>query len=269
LVTTGKAKAKIRSSLKEERRKQGEYGKEALERKFKHLKVNNYEEAFDLLVKYFQYSSHVDLFFDIATEELTIAEIFKIFTVEGGKLVVIPEVKVEEDGDGPQDSIAKRIRLKKITGKTILLINGEPSDRYEFTFATCCNPVQGDDIFAYLTANAGLKIHRTSCPNADNIMVNYGYRVMKAEWVSTSDAFFVADLVITGIDDGPGIIQRLTFEISNLMGLNIRSFNMSGEGGYFEGRVSLLVKNTEQLQRVIHHLENLESISTVRRITNN
>lgn len=269
LVTTGKAKAKIRSSLKEERRKQGEYGKEALERKFKHLKVNNYEEAFDLLVKYFQYPSHVDLFFAIATEELTIAEIFKIFTVELGKLVVIPEEKIEGGVEESKDSIAKRIRQKKITGKTILLINGEPSDRYEFTFANCCNPVQGDDIFAYLTANSGLKIHRTSCPNADNIMVNYGYRVMKAEWVSTSDAFFVADLVITGIDDGPGIIQRLTFEISNLLGLNIRSFNISGEGGYFEGRVSLLVKNTEQLQRVIHHLENLESISTVRRITNN
>ena len=62
-----------------------------------------------------------------------------------------------------------------------MLINGEPAERFNYTFASCCNPVQGDDIFAYLTANAGLKIHRANCPNATNLMANYGYRVMKAE----------------------------------------------------------------------------------------
>ena len=86
-----------------------------------------------------------------------------------------------------------------------------------YTFASCCNPVQGDRIFAYLTANAGLKIHRSNCPNATNLMVNYGYRVMKAEWVTTTDTTFVADLKITGIDDGPGVIERLTNKISSLL----------------------------------------------------
>lgn len=84
------------------------------------------------------------------------------------------------------------------------MINGEPGDAYDFTFANCCNPVQGDEVFAYLTSNAGLKIHRTNCPNAANLMSNYGYRVMKAEWASTTNITFVADLLITGVDAGRG-----------------------------------------------------------------
>jgi guanosine-3',5'-bis(diphosphate) 3'-pyrophosphohydrolase len=160
----------------------------------------------------------------------------------------------------------RRNKRSKFTGKPRLLINGEPAERYDHAFASCCNPVQGDDIFAYLSANAGLKIHRTNCPNATNLMVNYGYRVMKAEWVSTTDAYFVADLKITGIDDGPGVIERVTHEISTLLGLNIRSFSMEGDGGYFEGKISLLVKNTDQLNVAIRSLQNLENISVVSRI---
>jgi len=264
LVTTGKAKSKIRSAMKEERRKQGALGKEALERKIRHLKINSIDDTADVLVKHYHFLSHVDLYYALAMETLTIAEIFKTFAVENGKIAL-----KEIEPIGPEGDIAvKPVKQKKVTGATKLVINGEPADKYDYSLASCCNPVQGDDIFAYLTANAGLKIHRTSCPNADNIMVNYGYRVMKADWVGTTDAFFVADLVITGIDDGPGIIQRLTHEISNLLGLNIRSFNISGDGGYYEGKVSLLVKNTEQLKRVIYHLENLPSVSTVRRLEN-
>ena len=126
--------------------------------------------------------------------------------------------------------------------------------------------MQGDDIFAYLTANAGLKIHRANCPNATNLMANYGYRVMKAEWISTTDTTFVADLRITGIDDGPGVIERLTNKISTMLGLNIRSFNIAGNEGYFEGKVSLLVRNTDQLNLAIRALKNLDSVSTVTRV---
>jgi GTP pyrophosphokinase len=264
MVTTGKAKAKIRSAMKEERRKHGALGKEALERKLRHLKINSIDDTADVLVKHYQFLSHVDLYYALAMESLTISEIFKTFVVENGKIVL-------KEHDLPileEELVTKPSKQKRVDSTTKLVINGEPADKYDFSLASCCNPVQGDDIFAYLTANAGLKIHRTSCPNADNIMVNYGYRVMKADWVGTTDAFFVAELVITGIDDGPGIIQRLTHEISNLLGLNIRSFNISGDGGYYEGKVSLLVKNTEQLKRVIYHLENLPSVSSVRRLDN-
>ncbi|MEQ8705601.1 MAG: RelA/SpoT family protein [Phaeodactylibacter sp.] len=267
MITTGKARSKIRSAMKEERRQQGEVGREALERKLKPLKVD-FEEAVEQLVKFYDTTSHVDLYFAIATGELHLNDILKTHQVEvyndGSRhLAEVPEKPVQVER-APEDLPKKR--RQKITDKPRLLINGEPAERFEYSFASCCNPVQGDAIFAYLTANAGLKIHRSNCPNATNLIAHYGYRVMKADWVSTTNSTFVVNLKITGIDDGPGVIERLTHSISTNLGLNIRSFSIEGDEGYFTGQVSLLVKNTDQLYMAIQGLKNLENISTVTRV---
>lgn len=264
MVVTGKARSKIRSAMKEERRKKGEIGREALERKFKNAKVHDFEEAVETLIKFYGFTSHADLYYAIAREKLTIPEIFKSFRVDHGKLVEIDLEKIKEELDVSEKKV--RRNRKKFTGKPRLLINGEPAERFNYTFASCCNPVQGDQIFAYLTANAGLKIHRANCPNSANLMVNYGYRVMKAEWIATTDTTFVADLKITGIDDGPGVIERLSHKISSMLGLNIRSFNISGDEGYYEGKISLLVQNTDELNLAIRSLQNLSNVSTVTRV---
>ncbi len=264
MVVTGKARAKIRSAMKEERRRRGEIGREELERKLTNRKVD-FEEAVETLVKHYHFTSHADLYYEIATEKLTINEILRHFRIEKGALV---EREDEELAKAVTDEVVKprKSSRKKVIGKPRLLINGEPAERYNYSFANCCSPVQGDRIFAYLTANAGLKIHRANCPNAKNLLVSYGYRIMKAEWVSTTETTFVADLKITGIDAGPGIIERVTHEISSMLNLNIRSFSMAGEEGYFEGKISLLVKNTDQLNVAIRTLRNLENVSTVVRL---
>lgn len=267
MVTTGKARSKIRSAMKEERRRRGEVGREALERKLKPLKVD-FEESVEQLVKFYDTTSHVDLYYAIATDSLNVNDILKTHQVEvyndGSRhLVERPDEPVETERS-PEDPPKRR--RQKITDKPRLLINGEPAERFDYSFASCCNPVQGDAIFAYLTANAGLKIHRSNCPNATNLIAHYGYRVMKADWVSTTNSTFVVNLKITGIDDGPGVIERLTHSISTNLGLNIRSFSIEGNEGYFTGQVSLLVKNTDQLYMAIHGLKNLENISTVTRI---
>lgn len=259
MVVTGKARAKIRSATKEERRIRGEFGKEAIQRKVKNLKVD-YEESIEFLLKHFGYSSRVDFFYDIAVDKLSIPEIFREVRAESGHLVV-------SEPEPIPDIPRQKPRVPKKTGeKPRLMINGEPAERFDYSFASCCNPVQGDQIFAYLTANAGLKIHRSNCPNAANLMANYGYRVMKADWVSTTNSTFVADLKITGIDDGPGIIEKLSHQISSALNLNIRSFSIEGYEGYFEGRISLLVANTDQLNLAIRSLQNLDHVSTVSRV---
>jgi len=265
MVITGKARSKIRSAMKEEQRKKGELGKEALGRKFKHLKVE-FEDSVERLVKFLRLPSRVDLYYRIATGDLSIPDLFKKFTVIGNKLVEADVVKEPEANPKPTRPSTPRKGSRKVNGTPRLMINGEPGDRFHYTFASCCNPVQGDHIFAFLTATAGLKIHRSTCPNAANLMSNYGYRVMKAEWASTTNTTFVADLKITGIDDGPGVIERLTHEISNKLSLNIRSFSISGYEGFFKGKISLLVANTDQLNIAIRALKNLDSISTVSRV---
>jgi len=263
MVVTGKARSKIRSSMKEERRRQGELGMEALERKLKNLKVD-WNEGVEALLSYYKFNSRPDLFFEIAIGNIDLTQIKNNFQVEGNKLIPkVIEVPKEVEPKPLSDRAAKK-RAKKYQGQPQLLIDGSP-DQYEYKLATCCNPVLGDDVFAYLGANSGLKIHRTSCPNATNLIAKYGYRIMKAEWRSGSTTSFVADLQITGVDSGPGVIEKLTRNISTL-GLNIRSFYIDGDEGYFEGKISLLVLNKDQLYVVIKKLKNLDGISDVSRI---
>ncbi len=260
MVVTSKAKNKIRSAMKEERKQIGELGKEALERKLKNAKVES-EEALELLLKHYGYKSRIDLYYDIATEVRTIQSIFKDCIAEDGKL----KLRIEKIQKVPQPNTKVEIPERK-PSKLGLFINGEPAEQFEHQLATCCNPVQGDDIFAYITTHAGLKIHRTTCPNAENLMANYGHRVTKADWMTTSNSTFVADLKITGIDAGTGVIERLTNQISSKLKLNIRSLNISGHQGYFEADLSLLVANTDQLYLAINALQNLENVSTVIRV---
>jgi guanosine-3',5'-bis(diphosphate) 3'-pyrophosphohydrolase len=262
MVITGKARSKIRSAMKEERRKQGELGKEALERKLRNMKVHDFEAAVELLVKHFGLSSHVDLYYTIAMEEITLSDDMKAFLVENGKLVL----REKPSAPNPEPEGPKPAPAKAILAKPGILVGGEPVEQYKFSLATCCNPVQGDDIFGFITATQGLKIHRTNCPNAANMMANYDYKVMKAEWTYATSSQFVVTLKVTGIDEGPGIIQRLTNVISSNLEVNIRSFNIEGLEGYYEGRISLLVQNTNQLNQVIRNLQKLDIVSTVSRI---
>ena len=266
MVVTGKAKAKIRSSMKEERREKGELGKEALQRKLKKMKAD-FEENIDMLVKHFGLKSRPDLYYAIAQDELDLAEL-KAFHSEGRKLVLGDvEEKGEQRSDIEEPPPTKQRSKKKASRRGArILVNGESADKFEYSFAGCCNPVQGDDIFAYLTSNAGLKIHRTNCPNATHLMANYGYRIMKAEWVSGEASNFVVEIDITGVDDGPGVIERVTSAISSDLGINIRSFNIEGHEGYFEGKVKVVVMNTNQVNQVIKALERVKGISRVNRV---
>lgn len=259
MVMTGKARSKVRSSMKEERRKKGEFGMEALERKLRNLKLD-FEENIDFLVKYFDFKSRPDLYYAVAMGEIDLPKLNQI-PVSGHKFVEpskeAPEVRLEDQDEQQEVSANRRSDQAK------LLINGESAETYSYSFANCCNPVQGDDIIAYLTTNSGLKIHRTNCSNVPHLLANYGYRVLKAEWANTGAGHFVVDLLITGVDDGPGVIERLSHHISTKMGLNIRSFAIEGNEGYFEGRISVVVANKDQLNLAIKSIERIPGISSV------
>ena len=260
IVVTGKARSKIRSAMKEERRKQGELGKEAVMRKFNNLKVN-FDQGVETLVKHYDFKSHVDLYFALAKEKANLNDMLKPFEVKEQKLVEVAQTKPKIEEKKPEAP------KSKISSKTKILVNGEPAELYHYKLANCCNPVQGDSIFAFLTSSDGLKIHRTSCSNATNLLARYGYRVMKADWVVSGDSTFVAELKIIGVDEGVGVISQIMNTISSDMGLNIRSCNIQGgDEGYFEGDISLQVANTDQLNMVIKSLLKLESVSNVERV---
>jgi len=257
LVVTSRAKSKIKSAIREDMRDLGSIGKESLVRKLRQLKID-FETNVDAIAKHFGFRNRPDLYFAIYNDRIHLSDL-KSFAIENGMLVLDTPAIKERIQSSPRKS-------RKKIAKPLITINGEPGDQYNYALATCCQPVQGDDIFAFVGSNSGIKIHRSKCPNAEHLMSNYGYRSLKAEWSNEATSDFIVDLIISGIDDGPGVIERVTSEISSNLGLNIRSFSIAGNEGYFEGKMSLVVSNTNQMNVAIGALNNLDGVSSVTRI---
>ncbi|MBS1503413.1 MAG: bifunctional (p)ppGpp synthetase/guanosine-3',5'-bis(diphosphate) 3'-pyrophosphohydrolase, partial [Bacteroidetes bacterium] len=201
IVVTAKAKAKIKSALKEEKRKIADEGKEILERKMKSLKITYNSDNIHKLSYYFKLASTQDLFFNVAKGLIDMKDLKEYQATE--KVV---ESKPQDKIDNEQvQSLLRNIKTKD---SDILLI-GEDMQKIDYKLATCCNPIPGDDVFGFITVSDGIKIHRTNCPNAAKLMANYGYRIVKARWTNQQELAFLTGLRITGIDD-VGLINKLT-----------------------------------------------------------
>lgn len=262
-VVTARAKNRIRQALKEEKRHQADFGREILERKLNGFKVPVEENA-DMLARWFGFPNRMEFLSAIYLQQVDLSEL-KRFRADGQYLVEIEEKTAKQEPVfAPSDIPLNNYRAKN-GNKPAVIINGEPGSYYQYAFATCCNPVLGDPIFAFILMQGGIKIHRTTCPNADHLLANYAHRVLKAEWGVTAKSDFVAEIIVTGIDSGPGVIQALTDRIAAL-GINIRSFSISGDAGYFEGRIGLVVANTDQLQRAMMALKSFEGVNSVSRV---
>jgi GTP diphosphokinase / guanosine-3',5'-bis(diphosphate) 3'-diphosphatase len=260
IVVTSKARTRIRQLLKEEKKRQSLIGRETIERKLDHLKVD-FETNIEMLARYFGYANRLDFFYAVTFEQVNLQELKK-FKIDGNRLIE-PEPLPTTEKEQTQEVNPRASRKKE--NKPRLIINGQTGEIYEYSLATCCNPLQGDSVFAYLTSGSGMKIHRTACSNATNLMANYGYRILKAEWVDSPSANFVTELKIIGIDTGVGVIERLSHNISNL-NLNMRSFHIDGKEGYFEAKIALVVVNTDQLNMAIRALKTLEGVQNVFRV---
>ena len=255
-VVTAKAKSKIKSALKEEKRKIAEDGKEILERKLKSLKITYNSENIHKISYFFKLSSTQDLFFNVAKGLIDMKDLKEYQQSE----------KVIENK--PQDKIDSEqlqglLRNIKAKDSDILLI-GEDMQKIDYKLANCCNPIPGDDVFGFITVSDGIKIHRTNCPNAAKLMANYGYRVVKARWTNQQELAFLTGLRITGIDD-VGLINRLTTVISNDFKVNMRSITVDSDNGIFEGSIMVYVNDTEHLDNLIKKLKTVNGVTAVTR----
>lgn len=259
LVVTGKARSRIRVALKEEQKKLADVGKEILERKFKNNKID-VEDNLETLVKVLGFKSRIDLFQAIGEEKIDVTESLRRFDLDRGKLTERKE-EILENKETQQKSL-----FPEYSGTEGILINGEPGRQFHYSLAHCCNPLHGDEIFAFVSSTGGIRVHRSNCPNAEHIMVNHGYRILKAEWSDMVSETFNAILNVQGIDDGPGVIERLTHHISTKLGVNITSFSIQGHQGTFEGKIGLNVNNKAHLNLIIKALAQLPGITAVERI---
>ena len=255
-VVSPKAKAKIKELLKEDKKHIAEDGKETLLRKLKHLKIEPTSQMYEQLLSYFNVNSKLDLHFKFGKGLITPNDLkrFSEFkpTSPAKPKIALPETK------GVEQEIKTKGRYDDI------LLIGEDMDVVEYKLAKCCTPIPGDEVFGFVTVSEGIKIHRTNCPNATELLANHGNRVIKAKWTSQHEVAFLTGLKIVGTDR-VGLINDVSKIISEELKVNMSSLSFNSEHGIFNGEIMLYVNDTRHLDLLIGKLEKVEGVVKVAR----
>jgi len=256
-VVTTKAKSKIKSALKEEKKKIASLGKEMIQRKLKNMGADFNSHNVSEFETYFGYKSATSLYEDVARGKVSLKKV-KGFEIENGKVKFSKKKKVSE-----QKSPSKSKKSGEGIPKDTLIIGNDEKD-VPYKLAPCCNPIPGDDVFGFVTINDGIKIHRTNCPNAVQLRSNYAYRVIRATWQSQKEKEFLVHIYFKGIDD-IGLVNNITRAISNDLNVNMKAISFESMDGVFDGRCSVYVYDTEHLENLMKKLRRVEGVLTVER----
>ncbi|MFY0642826.1 MAG: bifunctional (p)ppGpp synthetase/guanosine-3',5'-bis(diphosphate) 3'-pyrophosphohydrolase [Bacteroidia bacterium] len=253
-VVTTKARTKIKQSLKDEKRSVASLGKESLERKFRSAGLDYSQEHLNKLVAYFDVPDELELTYLIGIDKID-RERIKL------KEILKDEAPTTRSSSSSQGYDPSK---KRSTDEIIL---GDDSVELEYSFAKCCSAIPGDKVVGFITVGGEIKVHRTNCKNAVNLMSKYGYRIIKARWANESNAqeSFVAGVQITGVDS-LGLVGKVTDIISKQLKVNMKSISFESLDGTFLGRLLIEVSDTDHLDQLMSEIKGIDEHMNVKRV---
>ncbi|UOE36879.1 MULTISPECIES: bifunctional (p)ppGpp synthetase/guanosine-3',5'-bis(diphosphate) 3'-pyrophosphohydrolase [Chryseobacterium] len=256
-VVTSKAKSKIKSFLNSQKNTFVEEGKEILQRKLRHAKINFNDEEINKLQKFFNLKSSQELFLKFQTNELDASSLRKYIESKNVFNNLLSRFK-RTSNKNPNFEDPKEQNLN-------MIVFGKDEEKLNYTYAKCCTVIPGDKIFGFITISEGIKVHNDNCPNAINLRAQYDYRVIPAKWVNEESFKNRIKIEIEGLDR-MGMINDITTVISGAMGMDMKSMSIESNDGIFTGTINLEVKHKGQLEETFKKLKAIDGISRIRRL---
>lgn len=258
-ATTARARAKIKSLLREEKKTMSDDGKEMLRRKLKSQKINLNEDTINKMVVFFKLKTSLDLFYRVGIGSIDNQMIRDFASSYNNAFISFFKNKIR------RTPVPEDINKDEITSKYDMLVFGKEEEKLDYKLSPCCNPIPGDEVFGFVSINEGIKVHKKNCPNAIALQSNYAYRIISAKWIDSSQEEFRAEIELAGIDN-LGLVSEITEIISDNMHVNMRNLNFSTDGGTFTGKITVVVKNNGILKKLIANLKQINGIDKVTRI---
>lgn len=262
IVVTSKARTKIRQTLKERENRAAELGREMLQRRFKNRKIDLDEATLSRLIKKMGYRTITDFFSDIADERLDVNIVSERYlNFETPQHDAHPRVSAEEFSLLPNTDSSEKSREG---GSDDVLVIGNDIKGMNYRFAKCCNPIYGDDVFGFISAEGVIKIHRSDCPNARNIRERYPYRMISTRWSGKIGSQFAVTLRVVGRDD-IGIVTNITSIISKEKNAALRNIAIDSNDGLFQGHLTIGVSDIRMLSALIKKIQTVKGVKEVQR----
>lgn len=263
IVTTSKARTKIRQTLKEIASRQAAFAKETLERKFKNRKIEYDEAVMMRLIKKEGFKEVTEFYQSIADETIDVNNFID-------KYLAMLHKENEAPTEYPMRS-AENYNMQAMATEdpantnTDVLVIDQNLKGVDYTLAKCCNPIYGDEVFGFITVNGGIKIHRCDCPNAPQLRSRFGYRIVKARWAGKGKGqLYPITLTVVGHDD-IGIVNNITSIISKESNIQLRSIGISSNDGLFSGTLTVMVDDTSKLEALIRKLRTVKGVKQIKR----
>lgn len=261
IVTTSKAKNKIRQSLNEISNRSAEFAKELLQRRFKNRKIEIEEAILTKVIKRLGYKTATDFYNEISSEKLDIGQIVDSYVALKEKE---DETQQIASSRSAQEFVMQPPALSSSESSDVVII-GEGIKGINFKLSKCCMPIQGDDIMGFIASDGAIKIHKRGCPNARHLMSRYPYRTIKAAWSEiVGGNQFAVPLSIIGNDD-IGIVNNITALITKEKSVSLRSIAIDSNDGLFQGRLVVGVNDTVSLNNLIKKITAIKGVKDVRR----
>ena len=264
IVTTSKARNKIKQTLKEMESRQASMAKEELERKMKNRKLDYDEPALMHTMTRMGYRVVPDFYNALAEGRLDTNAVLEAYATQ------LRRDRGEEDKATPAQSAQEFVMQanenlhKTNTAQEDVLVIDSNIRGLEFQMAKCCQPVYGDNVFGFVTSGGGIKIHRENCPNAPQLRERFGYRIVKAKWSGKGTGKYPITLHVIGHDD-IGIVNNITSIISKEEKILLRSISIDSHDGLFSGTLTVMLEDTSKLENLLKKLKTVKGVKNVSR----
>jgi RelA/SpoT family (p)ppGpp synthetase len=261
-VITHKARSRIRHWINEKRRRAVELGREMLDKKLAKSGLELDEQDVNKQAAKLRFPNPQQMLYEIGTG-LYDAKDFVDF-IKNGSADRRPGEREEDGEETLRLQYENFLDTAQSTAQPALKIDGELHTDIVTKYASCCNPIPGDDVFGYVSRSGGIKIHRVNCRNAPHLLINHPDRIVSVEWSRQKDVQFLSALRVMG-EDRVGIVSDITTVISKNLKTNIRSITVDSDDGVFEGTIVCSVTDLQHLRRVIERLKRIDGIHGVYR----
>ena len=243
IVKTTGAKNKIKSFFN--RTTKEDYinaGKDLLEKELRRRKISNSEflkeENLERIYNQFKLTSLEDIYLNIGNNKFSPKSIIKHEDKE--------EVKVKK-----QKLVIKTTDNDIVVGDT---------KNIETHIANCCLPVPGDEIIGYITKSNGIRIHIKECSNVEF----FDERKINASWNEKSDNRYNSELIIHTTSKENIIVDIV--QTSASLGITIENVNLINKSNNNVYSIDVLVKNLEDLTKLMTNLNKIKYVNDVERI---
>ena len=270
-VTTAKARTKIETVLRRDRKEMAALGKEKVLEAFKKASLEPTQSYLDKLAIYFGFPKREDLYYAVEKGEVTLSDnlrktlkeqnsnsiikgLAKIFGL--GKKKIVPTSALQPDQ--ANNSFFDKTKPYELREDAL--------GQRNYNIADCCKPVSGDEVFGFINDDNAVIVHKHTCRIGLRLKSSFGDRILSAAWSSHISTSFEATLKVVGID-AVGVLTDIAKTISSY-NVNIIRLLLESKGGMFEGNINMQVHDVEDIQKMCLALSKIKNLKSVSRVVN-